>query len=114
MAGPAVKREPFYKALPWLSGTIVLIVGFVLWPTIELFLMSFRTIDISGVIGGWAGWENYRMLISNIDLPGTLKRTIIWLVVVVGMTLAISLPLAQLMNAKFKGQKFLQIGRAHV
>ena len=108
MAGPAVKREPFYKALPWLSGTIVLIVGFVLWPTVELFLMSFRTIDISGVIGGWAGWENYRMLISNIDLPGTLKRTIIWLVVVVGMTLAISLPLAQLMNAKFKGQKFLR------
>ena len=108
MAGPAVKREPFYKALPWLSGTIVLIVGFVLWPTVELFLMSFRTIDISGVIGGWAGWENFRMLISNIDLPGTLKRTIIWLVVVVGMTLAISLPLAQLMNAKFKGQKFLR------
>jgi len=108
MAGAPVKKEPFYKALPWLSGTIILIVGFVLWPTLELFLMSFRTIDISGVIEGWAGLENYRMLISNIDLPGTLHRTVIWLVVVVGVTLAISLPLAQLMNAKFKGQKFLR------
>ena len=108
MAGAPVKKEPFYKALPWLSGTIILIVGFVLWPTLELFLMSFRTIDISGVIEGWAGFENYRMLISNIDLPGTLHRTVIWLVVVVGVTLAISLPLAQLMNAKFKGQKFLR------
>jgi multiple sugar transport system permease protein len=108
MAGAPVKKEPLYKALPWLSGTIILIVGFVLWPTIELFLMSFRTIDISGVIEGWAGLENYRMLIANIDLPAVLRRTVIWLVVVVGMTLAISLPLAQLMNAKFKGQKLLR------
>ena len=77
MAGAPVKREPFYKALPWLSGTIILIVGFVLWPTIELFLMSFRTIDISGVIEGWAGLENYRMLIANIDLPAVLRRTVI-------------------------------------
>lgn len=108
MVSPVAKKEPLYKALPWLSGTIILIVGFVLWPTVELFLMSFRTIDISGIIGGWAGFENYRMLIANIDLPGTLHRTLIWLVVVVGMTLAISLPLAQLMNAKFRGQKFLR------
>ena len=108
MAGAPVKKEPLYKALPWLSGTIILIVGFVLWPTIELFLMSFRTIDISGVIEGWAGLENYRMLIANIDLPAVLRRTVIWLVVVVGVTLAISLPLAQLMNAKFKGQKLLR------
>ena len=108
MAGAPVKKEPLYKALPWLSGTIVLILGFVLWPTVELFLMSFRTIDISGIIEGWAGLENYRMLISNIDLPAVLRRTVIWLVVVVGMTLAISLPLAQLMNAKFRGQKFLR------
>jgi multiple sugar transport system permease protein len=48
------------------------------------------------------------MLIANIDLPAVLRRTVIWLVVVVGMTLAISLPLAQLMNAKFKGQKLLR------
>lgn len=108
MVSPVAKKEPLYKALPWLSGTIILIVGFVLWPTVELFLMSFRTIDISGIIGGWAGFENYRMLIANIDLPGTLHRTLIWLVVVVGITLAISLPLAQLMNAKFRGQKFLR------
>jgi len=104
----AAKKEPTYKALPWLSGTIILIVGFVLWPTLELFLMSFRTIDISGLIEGWAGLENYRMLVANIDLPAVLRRTIIWLVVVVGMTLAISLPLAQLMNAKFRGQKLLR------
>jgi len=103
-----VKKEPARKALPWLSGTIFLIVGFVLWPTLELFLMSFRTIDISGLIEGWAGLENYRMLAANFDLPPVLRRTIIWLVVVVGMTLAISLPLAQLMNAKFRGQKFLR------
>ena len=108
MVAAPVKKEPFYKALPWLSGTLFLIIGFVLWPTLELFLMSFRAVDISGLIEGWAGLENYRALIGNIDLPPVLRRTVIWLVVVVGMTLALSLPLAQLMNAKFKGQKVLR------
>ena len=86
MVAAPVKKEPFYKALPWLSGTLILIIGFVLWPTLELFLMSFRAVDISGLIEGWAGLENYRALIANIDLPPVLRRTVIWLVVVVGIT----------------------------
>lgn len=70
--------------------------------------MSFRKVSISGVIQGWAGLDNYRALFDNDDLTGTFRRTAIWLIVVVAMTMAISLPLAQLMNAKFRGQKFLR------
>ncbi|TSA47653.1 MAG: sugar ABC transporter permease [Actinomycetales bacterium] len=96
------------QALPWLGMALFLIVGFVLWPTIELFLMSFRRVDISGLLKGWAGLENYRSLFDNSDIKGTITRTAIWLVVVVAFTMAISLPLAQLLNAKFIGQKFLR------
>lgn len=96
------------SALPWLGTALFLIVGFVLWPVVELFLMSFRRVDISGLLKGWAGFDNYRALIDNDYLVGTLTRTLVWLVVVVAMTLAISLPLAQLLNAKFVGQKFLR------
>lgn len=96
------------QALPWLGTALFLIVGFVLWPTIELFLMSFRRVDISGLLKGWAGLENYRSLFDNSDIKGTITRTAIWLVVVVAFTMAISLPLAQLLNAKFIGQKFLR------
>ncbi|CAB5069987.1 unannotated protein [freshwater metagenome] len=96
------------QALPWLGTALFLIVGFVLWPTVELFLMSFRRVDISGLLKGWAGLDNYRSLFDNSDIKGTLFRTAIWLVVVVAATMAISLPLAQLLNAKFIGQKFLR------
>jgi len=96
------------QALPWLGTALFLIVGFVLWPTIELFLLSFRRVDISGLLKGWAGLENYRSLFDNSDIKGTITRTAIWLVVVVAFTMAISLPLAQLLNAKFIGQKFLR------
>ena len=96
------------QALPWLGTALFLIVGFVLWPTIELFLMSFRRVDISGLLKGWAGLENYRSLFDNSDIKGTITRTAIWLVVVVAFTMAISLPLAQLLNAKFIGQKILR------
>jgi len=96
------------QALPWLGTALFLIVGFVLWPTVELLLMSFRRIDITGLLKGWAGLENYRTLLDNSDIKGTITRTAIWLVVVVAFTMAISLPLAQLLNAKFIGQKFLR------
>ena len=96
------------QALPWLGTALFLIVGFVLWPTAELLLMSFRRVDISGLLKGWAGLENYRSLLDNSDIKGTIIRTAIWLVVVVAFTMAISLPLAQLLNAKFVGQKFLR------
>ena len=94
--------------MPWLGTALFLIVGFVLWPTVELFLMSFRRVDISGLLKGWAGFDNYRALFDNDDIEGTLIRTLVWLVIVVGATLLISLPLAQLLNAKFIGQKFLR------
>ena len=108
MSKKVYKKGSTLQALPWLGPALFLIFGFVLWPTAELFLMSFRKVSISGVIKGWAGFNNYRALFDNGDLSGTLKRTAIWLLVVVSATMAISLPLAQLMNAKFRGQKFLR------
>ena len=108
MSSKVYKKGSSLQALPWLGPALILIFGFVLWPTVELFLMSFRKVSISGVIQGWAGLDNYRALFDNDDLTGTFRRTAIWLIVVVAMTMAISLPLAQLMNAKFRGQKFLR------
>ncbi len=94
--------------MPWIGPALLLIFIFVLWPVVELFLVSFREISVSGLIKGWAGTENYKALLDNSDLSGTLRRTAIWLVVVVTLTMALSLPLAQLMNANFRGRRFLR------
>ena len=102
------KKGSSFKSLPWIGPALLLIFVFVLWPVVELFLVSFREISVSGLIKGWAGTENYKALLDNSDLSGTLRRTAIWLVVVVTLTMALSLPLAQLMNANFRGRRFLR------
>jgi len=102
------KKRSSIQALPWIGPALILIFIFVLWPMFELFFVSFRHISISGLIKGWAGADNYKALVDNSDLSGTLKRTAIWLVVVVALTMALSLPLAQLMDANFRGRRFLR------
>jgi multiple sugar transport system permease protein len=102
------KKGSSFRSLPWIGPALLLIFIFVLWPVVELFLVSFREISVSGLIKGWAGTENYKALLDNSDLSGTLRRTAIWLFVVVTLTMALSLPLAQLMNANFRGRRFLR------
>ena len=108
MSTKVFKKGSSFRSLPWIGPATLLIFVFVLWPVVELFLVSFREISVSGLIKGWAGTENYKALLDNSDLSGTLRRTAIWLVVVVTLTMALSLPLAQLMNANFRGRRFLR------
>lgn len=108
MSTKVYKKGSTVKALPWIGPALLLIFGFVIWPMVELFFVSFRHISISGLIKGWSGLKNYKALLNNSDLIATVERTGIWLVVVVVATMALSLPLAQLMNAKFRGRKFLR------
>lgn len=108
MSNLKFKKGSSFRSLPWIGPALLLIFIFVLWPVVELFLVSFREISVSGLIKGWAGTENYKALLDNSDLSGTLRRTAIWLFVVVTLTMALSLPLAQLMNANFRGRRFLR------
>lgn len=108
MSKKVYKKGSTLKSLPWIGPALLLIFGFVLWPMVELFFVSFRKISVSGLIKGWSGFKNYKALFSNSDLIATIERTGVWLVVVVVATMALSLPLAQLMNAKFLGRKFLR------
>ena len=108
MSTKTFKKGSSFRSLPWIGPALLLIFVFVLWPVVELFLVSFTEITVRGLIKGWAGTENYKALLDNSDLSGTLRRTAIWLVVVVTLTMALSLPLAQLMNANFRGRRFLR------
>jgi multiple sugar transport system permease protein len=78
-----------------------MIFAFVLWPAFEMIRTSFQEVSTSGITQGWAGLENYRTLLVNPDLPNVLIRTFIWVVGIVFFTILISLPVAQLLNAKY-------------
>ena len=94
--------------LLWLGPALLLIAGVVLWPVVEMVLTSVREVSRAGVIRGWAGLENFEALFDEPDLVPVLIRTLIWVVGVVGVTLLISLGLAQLLNARFPGRKLVR------
>jgi multiple sugar transport system permease protein len=66
---------------------------------------SFQNISALGITLGSAGSRNYSAVLDNPNLPGVLVRSVIWVVVVVGITMVISLGLAQLFNQRFPGRR---------
>ncbi|MGW7586173.1 carbohydrate ABC transporter permease [Kitasatospora sp. NPDC054769] len=83
----------------------MLILGVVVWPVIEMVTTSLRRIDTTGTDHGPAGLVKYHKLFSDPRLPGVLTWTVVWTVAVVGLTMLISLALAQLFNQNFPGRR---------
>src|SRR6266536_5197366 len=66
---------------------------------------STQNITPIGVTIGSAGVGNFSKLFSDPNLPSILVRTVLWVVAVVGITMLISLGLAQLFNQQFPGRR---------
>ncbi|WP_329570572.1 carbohydrate ABC transporter permease [Kitasatospora sp. NBC_01266] len=91
--------------LPWIAPAVLLIVLVVLWPVYEMVHTSFLRISSSGFVRGSAGLDKYRKLFAEPDLGHVLVSTVIWTVTVVGLTMLLSLALAQLFNQEFPGRR---------
>jgi multiple sugar transport system permease protein len=77
----------------------------VLWPIVALVQTSMQNITPFGITIGSAGTRNFTKLFHDPNLPGILVRTVLWVVAVVGLTMLISLALAQLFNQRFPGRR---------
>jgi multiple sugar transport system permease protein len=115
---PAPKRPPDLRAqgawrrlgrrllpLAWVGPAAGLIVFAVIWPVYEMFQTSFQNISPIGIVLGSNGTKNYSTLFHEPAFGSVVVRTIIWTVVVVTLTMAIALPLAQLFNQRFPGRR---------
>ncbi|WP_327321178.1 sugar ABC transporter permease [Streptomyces sp. NBC_01210] len=91
--------------LPWIAPAVLLILAVVVWPVYEMVHTSFQRISTSGFVRGSAGLDKYRKLFGEPDLSQVLVSTVIWTVAVVGLTMLISLALAQLFNQQFPGRR---------
>ena len=98
----------FLSALPWIGPALFLIILVVIWPVVILGKTSFTDISNAGTLLNFNGLTNFRDLLANQDLYPVLKRTIFWVFGIVFFTIALSLPLAQLINQKFPGRKFVR------
>ncbi len=77
----------------------------VLRPIFVLFQTSRQDISRAGTARGFVGWDNFTRLFDDPDFAPVLVRTAVWVVVVVAVTLAISLPLAQFLDKPFLGRR---------
>ncbi|MEJ3403765.1 sugar ABC transporter permease [Rathayibacter sp. YIM 133350] len=97
------------SSLPWIGPALILIFGVVLFPAGVMFYNSTRDIALSGVDKGSAGWANYVEVFSFPYFWPILLRTIVWVVVVVGATVLISLGLAQILDKAFPGRRIVRL-----
>jgi multiple sugar transport system permease protein len=87
---------------------VALIAVVVLWPIVALVQTSMQNITPIGVTIGSAGAKNFSALLHDPNVPGILVRTVLWVVAVVGITMLMSLGLAQLFNQRFPGRRVVR------
>ena len=94
--------------LPWLAPSLVLIAGVVFYPVVEMVRTSLSDINISGLSTGGVGLRNYGWVLDEESFGQVLRNTAVWVVLVVGLTVLISLALAQLLNERFPGRRLVR------
>jgi ABC-type sugar transport system permease subunit len=91
--------------LPWLAPSLLLIGGVVVYPVFEMVRTSLHDVNISGLTTRGVGLRNFRWVFEEEDFGQVLRNTALWVVLVVGFTVLISLALAQLLNERFPGRR---------
>jgi multiple sugar transport system permease protein len=97
-----------WEALLWLGPSLALIGGVVLYPAVALVQASLGRYALTGVFQGFVGADNYARLLAQPALPAVLANTLVWVATVVGVTLVVSLGLAQLLHAEFPGRRLVR------
>jgi multiple sugar transport system permease protein len=92
----------------WILPSVTLMVAIIVVPIIDLFITSFSEVSFSGVRGGFNGVENYVSLFQDPVFPRVLINTVIWTVGIVGITVVLSLGIANLLNEKFVGRRLVR------
>jgi ABC-type sugar transport system permease subunit len=97
-----------WQALLWLGPSLALIAVVVVYPVVALVAASVSRYSITGLHQGWVGARNYLRLLEQESLPTVVANTVVWVTAVVGLTVVISLALAQLLNASFPGRRLVR------
>jgi multiple sugar transport system permease protein len=96
------------RALLWLGPSLLLIAAVVVYPAALLVRASLGRYSITGLYQGGVGLRNYGRLLEQEALPTVVANTVTWVALVVGITIVISLGLAQLLDASFPGRRLVR------
>lgn len=95
------KSEPYL----WILPSVILMAVFIIIPIGYVFYMAFSEVSRAGLVKGFAGVENFAKVLSSSKFSGVLQNTLVWTVLVVGLSTLLGFILALLLNNKFKGRK---------
>jgi multiple sugar transport system permease protein len=80
----------------------------VLFPAVQLVRASAARYSITGLYQGPVGVRNYLRLFQQEALPTVAANTVVWVTAVVGLTLLLSLALAQFLDLRFPGRRLVR------
>jgi ABC-type sugar transport system permease subunit len=96
------------EPLAWLAPSLVLIGGIVVYPVFEMVRTSLYDVNISGLTTRYVGTRNFERVLSDGSFAHVLANSAKWVVLIVGLTMLISLALAQLLNERFPGRRWVR------
>ena len=91
--------------LLFITPTLVLVGVIVLYPILEIVLMSFSSVNSIAQRVGFTGFANYQQLFADAVFWRVIGQTLLWTVVIVGVTTLISIPVALALNLQFRGRR---------
>jgi multiple sugar transport system permease protein len=97
--------EPFLYLLPFIVGITI----FVLYPTINVFLISFKA-DYNYITGSFSRFDmsNYTRIINDHVFRDALENTAVYVAVVVPVSTCAAIVLAVLLNQKIRATGLFQ------
>lgn len=110
-AGQVTMATRLQRSVPLLMivPSLLLAVAIIGWPIIDLAWTSAQEVSRFGRLMGFAGWENFANVFDDPLFWSSLWRTGIWTVCVVVGTLAISFPVAMILNDDFYGRGLARV-----
>ena len=85
-----------------------MIAAVIVVPAVQLARASLGQYSITGLYQGAVGARNYVRLVQQEALPAVVANTVVWVVTVVGVTLLLSLGLAQFLAKEFPGRALVR------
>ena len=103
----AVRRSlgPYLMVAP----ALVLTLWVVGYPVVEIVDMASHTVNRFAQIGHFVGWRNFLELPDDPIFLASLWRTLLWTVLVVGVTTGIAFPIALILDDDFGGRGLARV-----
>lgn len=102
-----MNKKKFRKVEPyiWMAPSMILMGIFIIIPIFVILRMSLSKVTRAGIIKEFIGFENFLKVLHTSTFPMVLKNTVVWTIVVVGLSTLLGFILALILNNKFKGRK---------